>query len=364
MQTFFNHLCGTVAAAYITTSLVVAAVRWFHMCRPFDRNPRYYYPGRPFVTLSFLSALTLIPYALFPEDYDAWFLARLYFLPVALFSFTLMLSSYFGRVMAWKKWKWPILLAGLPVALCLLGALLCAILPGTQLRGTALPGIVLYAMGALTTGTCLTAIAVVRMWAGRFDPDDFSNPADFPVTQAGRWVVIALVDMALCWTGALLNSPGALALVQLVMAALSVHFVLTALHPNRNRPVEEETSAGNVPDVAAPAPARRPLPKKKQAEMLAAIREVVERQQAFLEPHLTLQDVADRCGYGRTYISTLIKEQMGGFSAYVNRLRLAYVEEYQREHPDATLGEAIDMAGFGSRPTYYHMRQKLAEESE
>ena len=90
-----------------------------------------------------------------------------------------------------------------------------------------------------------------------------------------------------------------------------MHFVLTALHPNRNRPVEEETSAGNVPDVAAPAPARRPLPKKKQAEMLAAIREVVERQQVFLEPHLTLQDVADRCGYGRTYISTLIKEQMG-----------------------------------------------------
>lgn len=85
--------------------------------------------------------------------------------------------------------------------------------------------------------------------------------------------------------------------------------------------------------------------------MLAAIREVVERQQAFLEPHLTLQDVADRCGYGRTYISALIKEEMGGFSAYVNRLRLAYVEEYQREHPDATLGEAIDMAGFGSRPT-------------
>ncbi|MDT3360760.1 MAG: hypothetical protein LIR31_02040 [Bacteroidota bacterium] len=112
----------------------------------------------------------------------------------------------------------------------------------------------------------------------------------------------------------------------------------------------------------APAQARRPLPKKKQAEMLAAIREVVEGQQAFLEAHLTLQDVADRCGYGRTYISTLIKEEMGGFYAYVNRLRLAYVEEYLQAHPEATLGEAIDMAGFGSRPTYYHMRQKLAQE--
>lgn len=362
MHTFLTHLYGTVAAAYVTTSLVVAAIRWFHMCRPFDRNPRYYYPGRPFVTLSFLSALTLIPYALFPEDYDAWFLVRLYFLPVALFSFTLMLSSYFGRVMEWKKWKWPIILASLPVILSLLSALLAAVLPGEQLRGTALPGIVLYTLGALTTVACLTAIAVVRMWAGCFDPDDFSNPADFPVTQARRWVVIALVDVALCWTGALLNNPCTLAVIQLMMAGLSVHFVLTALHPNRNRPLAEETPAADAPDVAAPAQARRPLPKKKQAEMLAAIREVVEGQQAFLEAHLTLQDVADRCGYGRTYISTLIKEEMGGFSAYVNRLRLAYVEEYLQAHPEATLGEAIDMAGFGSRPTYYHMRQKLAQE--
>ena len=86
---------------------------------------------------------------------------------------------------------------------------------------------------------------------------------------------------------------------------------------------------------------------------------MVEDQQAFLDPHLTLQDVASRCGYSRTYISALVKEQLGGFVNYVNRFRLNYVDNYLKSNPDATLGEAIDAAGFGSRPTYYHMKERL-----
>ena len=86
---------------------------------------------------------------------------------------------------------------------------------------------------------------------------------------------------------------------------------------------------------------------------------VVEEQQAFLEPHLTLQELAERCGYNRTYISGLIKSELGGFFEYVNRLRLSYVEKYLQENPGATQGEAIEAAGFGSRPTYYAVKAKL-----
>lgn len=44
------YLCGVAAAVYVAICLVCAAVRWFHMCPPYNRNPRYYYPGRPYVT--------------------------------------------------------------------------------------------------------------------------------------------------------------------------------------------------------------------------------------------------------------------------------------------------------------------------
>ena len=47
-----------------------------------------------------------------------------------------------------------------------------------------------------------------RHLAWRFDPDEYSNPSDFPVTQARRWLVIILTNLVLCWTGTLLGNPG------------------------------------------------------------------------------------------------------------------------------------------------------------
>ena len=132
-----TYLLGLAAAVYVTTCLVVAAVRWFHMCRPYNHNPRYYYPGRPSVTASWLSSLALLPYVLNPESADAWFLARLYFLPVTLYHFALILFSYFGSVMQWKKWQRPTLAVGVPVALALLSSLASALaeqLPSRVLR--------------------------------------------------------------------------------------------------------------------------------------------------------------------------------------------------------------------------------------
>lgn len=351
-----SYLCGLAAAVYVTTCLVVAAVRWFHMCRPYNRNPRYYYPGRPFVTGAWLSSLCLIPYVLNPASTDAWLLARMYFLPVTLYHFVIILFSYFGSVMQWKKWLSPVIIAGTPVVLALLFTLVVAIIPGEQAGLHSVTTFLLQILGLLITAVCFTAIAIVWVWASRFDPDDFSNPADFPVTQARRWLVMIILNTALCWTGTLLGSPLVLAVIQLLISFSCVVFVITALHPNRNRPVVEE------PSPASREPAQqRSIPQKKQEEIISAIKMVVEGQEAFLDPHLTLQDVADRTGYSRTYISGLVKSELGGFVNYVNRLRLAYVDSYLKDNPDATLGEAIDAAGFGSRPTYYSMKSKMEQ---
>ena len=56
----------------------------------------------------------------------------------------------------------------------------------------------------------------------------------------------------------------------------------------------------------------------------AAIRKVVEVDQAYLDSHLTLQDVAVRCGYNRTYISGLVKSELGGFAAGFGSLQTYY----------------------------------------
>lgn len=352
-----TYLYGLAAMAYVTTCLVVAAVRWFHMCKPYDRNPHYYYPGRPFVTSAWLSSLTLLPYVLHPESGDAWYLARFYFLPVTLYHFILLLFSYFGSVMEWKQWTKPTVIAGVPVALGLLAALVLAIWPGEQIESRMeVANFVLYFMGLLVTAVCISSLAVVIVWANRFDPDEYSNPADFPVKTARRWSFLVILNLLLCWAGALLNNPAVLAVIQLLISFCCVLFVITALHPNRNRPVEEEkTDAAD----ATTQVYKRVLSKQKQAEILAAIITVVEEQEGYLDPHLTLQDVANRCGYSRTYIAGLVKSELGGFFTYVNQLRLNRADRIKAEHPDISIGELVETSGFGSYATYYKIRRQL-----
>lgn len=65
--------------------------------------------------------------------------------------------------------------------------------------------------------------------------------------------------------------------------------------------------------------------RKKQLDVLSAIIPVIEEQEAYLDPHLTIQDVANRCGYSRS-----------------------------------TLQEALLESGFNTRQAYYSVKSELA----
>jgi len=364
MTSLSNHLCGLAAAVFITTGLVVAAVRWFHMCHPYDRNPQYYYPGRPFLVAFYLNALALIPYAIHPESGDAWYLARIYFLPVTLFYNLILLSSYFGTVMQRKRWQRPILVLGCPVALGLVAALVLAIWPGEQVGESIscrTANYILYALGIVTTIACIYAMAMVLQHAKQVDTDDFSNPADFPVVAARRWMMLVGLNLAACWTAALTDSRTVMAVVMLLLSTTAVIFIVTVLHPNRNRPMEEpEAESEDEAEATAEGQVyQRAISAQRRLEILYAVTTVVEEQEAFLEPHLTLQDVAERCGYNRSYVAGLIKSEMGGFYTYVNRLRLQHVEDYLQNNPSSTVQEAAEESGFSSRKAYYSAKAKL-----
>ena len=367
MDSYTSYLCGMAAAIYLAVGLAMSAVRWFHMCRPYDRKPSYYYPGRPFAAGILLSPLILLPYALHPDSGDAWYLARLFFLPATLYHFTILLFAYFGSVMQWKKWRTPVMSVGILLSLFLLAACTLAVWPGEQVGGAVIgrtfADIVLYALGIVVTVFCFSSVVIVMRWARLFDEDDYSNPADFPVVMARRWLVLTVVNAVLCWTGALSASKAVMAVIILLFTVSIVLFIISVLHPHRSRPPEseedmpgeEETSDSGARESAS----RRNIPAERRKEILAAIRDVVERQEAFLEPHLTLQDVAVRSGYNRTYVSSIIKSEYGGFFHYVNRLRLRHVDAWLKAHPGATVLEAIESSGFNSRQAYHSVKSKL-----
>ena len=94
-------------------------------------------------------------------------------------------------------------------------------------------------------------------------------------------------------------------------------------------------------------------------KIFAEVAAYVEGEKAFLNPHLSLSDLAQHCSYGQTYISKVLKEQHGGFFNYVNKLRLEYSDEYRSLHPNAIIDDIAERCGFASRQSYYNARKRL-----
>jgi len=252
-----------------------------------------------------------------------------------------------------RQWIWPMVGLGIPIVLTLLTFFVLAIIPGEQIAN---PQLAFWAdffvilLGGASTSACLFSLWKVRKWSRRFDVDDYSNPMDFPVLFAQRVIALAITCLVILWIGALVNNRPFLCLVQVLMLIVSVLLVIYTLHPKRSRGIE---------DLNASQSNQKPMPARTAKAILSAIRKVVETNKGFLESHLTLNDVATRTGYNRTYVAAIIKSEYGGFFNYVNSLRLDYADEYKKQHPGASISELVAESGFGSRQTYYNIKDRL-----
>ena len=365
-------MLGLAAFAYILGSVIVAAVRWFHMCRPYDQHPEYYYPGRRFFASFSLSTVVLIPYVVNPDSIDALYLVKTFLFPVFFYYLTHLMYSYFGNVMQWRKWRKPMWYLAFPVYLTLTVALVFAIWPGDQIDEGGLVSChianhVLFFLGVFLSLFGVNSLLLVWKWSRSIDEDEFSNPTDFPVRFAFRMMMLHMFVSLLLWANVLIGTPVSMAVVMVLLTISEVFFLISALHPQRTGAIAE-AKAEEASESAAESTPRQSylqgLTKEREAEILYAIQAVVIEQQAYLDPHLTLQDIAQRCGYSRTYISGLFKSELGGFFSYINLLRLEHAEAYQRNHPEAGIQEVATESGFSSRQNYYSVKARLTSKTE
>ncbi len=93
---------------------------------------------------------------------------------------------------------------------------------------------------------------------------------------------------------------------------------------------------------------------------------LMNQEKPFIDPNLTIIDLAGRLHTNRTYLSVFINKIYGrNFSTYINELRLNYLDSL-RKNPIAvnkTNAELIYMAGFGSYQSYQRAKKKHNSES-
>jgi AraC-like DNA-binding protein len=72
-------------------------------------------------------------------------------------------------------------------------------------------------------------------------------------------------------------------------------------------------------------------------------------RRVYLEPHLTVAEMARRLHTNKTYVSRLVNENYGmSFPNLLNTFRIQYAREYIAAHPDIPLYQVAPACGFTS----------------
>ncbi len=94
--------------------------------------------------------------------------------------------------------------------------------------------------------------------------------------------------------------------------------------------------------------------------LLTRFQNLMVNEQLFLQPSLSLQDVADRLHTNKTYISKLVNNTYNlGFPELLNTLRIDYAEQYLLNHRDAKQTEVAKACGFLSASSFNNIFKKI-----
>ena len=353
---------GLAAMIYLTTCWAFSAVRWWHTCREPKSQHQYIWPDRKLQVLVYLCATLTLPYAIDPTDEAAWMLMKSYFPATYYFYFGLLLLCFFGTVKQWERWKTFSWTAAVVVIATMIVPVLNAWLPfrfmsdeGIRFWQTVITVESIVMMG-------FTALAIWQVWNWMREARDanYSNPDDFPIDYARRVYLMPVVLTVLLWPAYILDSPAVMAVEHVLQAVFNIVLLITVLPSWRRKIIIPDSSADSSADDTADTTDADPNPLIDQTAR--EIEAYVRDQQAYLDPHLKINDIVAHTHLGRTYVSLTFSQRFGSFANYVNSLRLTHFERYQAEHPAETKETAALASGFSSYTACYRARKKLDSE--
>lgn len=362
MFSYQEVLFTAATAVYVAASVIIAVVRWGHRCEAHRQNMDYHFPAWRTIIFCFLTNLLLLPVVFMPADPDAHMLLRIILIMGSPYFCAMLIFTYFGKVLGVHSWKRPLYALSIPVAVVVGIGLVCLIMPGTQMDGTFVKSLVSFSgiLAIAELASFFISLNMVVRAMRRFSGENYSNQEDFPVHYAARVLWLPIIHVVISWIGSFIGSLPVMSVCLLLLAVLSVYFLIGALSPHRRVDVENVKKAM----VTAPAPAGIPdtqLSPARKDEIAQAIRHFVEDKEAYLDRHLTLSSLSRACGVNRTYMSAVMNERLGGFFSYVNRCRLAHAATLRVQHPEFSVEELATASGFSSRQTYYNVLKKLKD---
>ncbi|MBE6262267.1 MAG: AraC family transcriptional regulator [Prevotella sp.] len=351
------YFYGLAALLYLSTCWTFSAVRWFHTCRAPKERHKYIWPDRKLQCLIYLCATILLPYIINPASPSAWMLEKSYFPACYYFYCGVLLLCFFGTVKQWNQWKSVSWTAALIVVATMLVPALDAWLPSGILnaQGLRIWNYVVLIESIIMMGYSALAMWQVKHWMDEARDQNYSNPDDFPADYARRVWLAPVLFTPLLWPAYIWDSPLLMAIENVLLAASNILLLLNVMPVWRRKAILSSSET----DIAESSDEQIDDNKGEQIEQtIIEIESYVKNQQAYLNPHLKIDDVVAHTRLGRTNVSITISRKFVSFANYVNSLRLAHFEQYLTQHPGETKESAALASGFSSYTAYYRAKQK------
>ena len=147
-----------------------------------------------------------------------------------------------------------------------------------------------------------------------------------------------------------------MAIQNVLLAVSNVSLLITVMPVWRRNALLATSDADHTQDTDEQTDAYR---EDLIAQTALEIETYIRHQQAYLNPHLKIDDVVEQCQLGRSYVSLTFSRRFTSFAYYVNSLRLAHFDQYVADHPEETKESAAMASGYASYNSYYRAKQKM-----
>lgn len=358
-----TSLYQIITLIFIVENVTLGIVRWFHMCHPYDQS---HYPARKTYSWLCFSCIFLSCTIINPEQDFAWLYGTLFWsfhIPLVLSEIVL---SYFHLKNNCSKIRKALYYLGEAVMVAGFALVLTnnANLPQEILKDS------LVVIGVLSSVAIIhLVIRIVQLKAIRqqYLLENYSNEDDFPVRKANIiFLLIFILTLVTVTTCVFSYSPLSYSICLVLIIILSPVVLIYFLHPHVNLKLEvvgiDEVTEKDDVDPAVKFSSSAVLESQedefeKMKRLDEKLRHLIIDEKIYLNPHLTLADLAKMVGSNRTSVSQIIQEH-GGFYNVMNRNRLKYADEYQVSHPKAKVEEIAIESGFGSKRTYQRIKNE------
>ena len=351
---------GVTATVYLVTCWVFSVVRGVHNCGTPKERRAYIWPDRKMQVIIYLCGTVLLPYVLNPQNEAAWILMKSYFPCTYYFYCGALIFCFFGTVKQWKVWKKANAIAATITFLAMAPLVVNARWPSGQLLSQQFLeawNIVVIVVSISMIGYASVAMWQVREWIKKARELNYSNPDDFPTEYAHRMWLTPIILTPFLWPAFITNSPTVMAFLCIPLAIFNITLLLNVMPVWRRAAIltddDEDEEAEDNDD--------EELAEERSNRIAAEIELFVNTEAAYLDSHLKLEQVVERCNFSRRYVSKVFTERFGGFSDYVNGLRLNYFEHYKAQHPNSTDESAAEASGFTSYKSYLNAKERLPQ---